>query len=274
MNGPVANDRSRGGPGLKAGDRQSAVASLAAGMAHELNTPLGAIHSNHDVIRRALARLQDILADEVVTPDELNDVRRVVRALDGVLGTNDLAVRRMRELVDNLRRFDAHAAERVSLNICDVIEDTVRLLHHRLEGITVVREFQEVEPVECGPGRLHQVVANILVNAAQAVREQGGQPQDIAITVDTAPSGMVRTSFRDTGPGIPERVLDRVFEPGFTTKGDRVGMGIGLSVCRDIIEGAAGEIVISNGPNGQTPRGAKVTVLLPPARKAHEEESP
>lgn len=67
---------------------------LVAGLAHEINTPLGALGSNHDVIKRALARLQDILADEVVEPHELDEVRRVVRALDGVMRVDDLAMAR------------------------------------------------------------------------------------------------------------------------------------------------------------------------------------
>jgi two-component system, NtrC family, sensor kinase len=229
---------------------------LVAGVAHEVNTPLGALASNHDVLKRALGKLQEILADEVVDEHELGEVRRIVRALDGILRVNDLAMTRVGELVGSLRSFGRpDRADRDTVDVHDGIETALTLLRHRLEGrITIDRDFGDLPAVECFPQQLHQVFMNLLLNAVQAV-EGGG-----LVRVRTRQEGdHVVVEVEDTGPGIRADLLERIFEPGFTTKGNRVGMGLGLLIARQVVDRHGGSLEAGNRNEG----GARFRVRLP-----------
>lgn len=235
------------------------LGTLVAGVAHELNTPLGAIHSNHDVIERALRKLQEILEDEVVTPDELEQVRKIVRAMDGVLTTNGVAVERMVKLVDSLGTFGRpDRAERDRVDLRDGLEGTLTVLAHELKGIDVVRDLDEIPPVECYPNRLNQVFMNLIHNAVQAMEGRG------TLTVRSATEeGGVRIDIEDTGKGIPAEVVERIFDPGFTTKGRRVGMGLGLAITRQIIDHHGGEISVESAVGEGTVFRIRLPVRLP-----------
>lgn len=237
--------------------RLATLGRLIGGVAHELNTPLGAIHSNHDVIRRSLSRLQRILADERVDEDELAEVRRIVRAMDGVLATNGVAVERMVEIVGTLRSFgrpDGAEWDRVDLH--QGLEDSLALLECEAgRRIRLERDFGDLPRVECRPQRLNQVFMNLLLNACQAIPEEG------TITVRTRADGeqTVRVEISDDGVGIPAEDLERIFEPGFTTKGKRMGMGIGLLISRQIVEEHGGRIEVRSRQG----EGSVFTVVLP-----------
>lgn len=251
------------------------LGTLVAGVAHEINTPLGALHSNHDVIERALLRLQEILADEVVTPDELDQVRKIVRAMDGVLKTNGIAVERMVQLVDNLRSFgspDRAEIDRVDLH--EGIEGTLSLLGHELRDVELVREYGDLPPVECFPGRINQVFMNLLLNGIQAMQGAG------TLTIRTkAGEDGVRIDVADTGVGIPPENLERIFDPGFTTKGARVGMGLGLLITRQIVDQHGGEIRVESRVGVGTTFSVRLplrlagTVLDPAAGETGEREA-
>jgi two-component system, NtrC family, sensor kinase len=235
--------------------RLASLGMLVAGLAHELNTPLGALNSNHDVLRRALGKLQDILADEVVEPHELEEVRRVVRAVDGILRVNDMAVERMSALVRSLRNFGR--LDRAEIDFADLhegIDSTLAILAHELRMLHIQREYGELPLVECHPQQLNQVFMNLIMNARQATADGG------TITIRTScVEHVVEVSVEDTGSGIPPENLAKIFEPGFTSKGGRVGMGLGLPICQQIMEQHAGRILVRSEPGA----GATFTVRLP-----------
>lgn len=247
------------------------LGTLVAGVAHEINTPLGALGSNHDVLRRALARLREILADEVVEPDELEEVRRIVRALNGVMTVNDLAMTRVNTLVSSLRRFgrlDRADVDRVDIH--EGIDVAITLLEHELrDRITVVREYGELPRVECYPQQLNQVFMNLLINAIQAMPESGTlairselvscAESDDASRARPGGGDEVAVSVTDTGGGIAPEDIDRIFEPGFTTKGSRVGMGLGLPIARQTVDRHGGRIEVASAPG----QGTTFTVHLP-----------
>jgi two-component system NtrC family sensor kinase len=232
------------------------LGNLIAGVAHEINTPLGALHSNHDTIARALSRLQVILEDEVVDEDELEDVRRIVKAIDGVTATNNMAVDRMVRMVDSLRTFgrvDRSELDHVDLH--EGLESTLAILSHEMKDrIEIVREYGTLPLVECYPNQVNQVFMNLIVNATQAIQGRG------TITIRTRHEGdEVAVEIRDTGVGIPEENLVRIFDPGFTTKGSRMGMGMGLLITSQIIDRHAGRLVVESEPG----EGTVFTVHLP-----------
>lgn len=240
--------------------RLATLGSLVAGIAHELDTPLGALHSDHETLQKALARLQDILADERVDESELDEVRRIVRAVDGVLETSELAIDRMTSLVGSLRTFgrpDGSERDRADLN--EAIDDTLELIDHRLDdGVRVVRDYGELPQVECYPAQLNQVFMNLLLNASQAIQGEG------RIDVRTRTEGeRVRIEVRDDGRGIPEDHLDRIFEPGFSTKGSRMGMGLGLLITRQVVDRHGGEIDVESRVGEGTLFAIELPIRLP-----------
>ena len=236
--------------------RTATLGAMVAGVAHELNTPLGALNSNHDVLKRALGRLQAILADEVVEPSELEEVRRIVAALDGVLRVNDLAVERMVGLVTSLRTFGRpDRAEVDRLDVRESIDGALTILAHELrDRVTVVKDYEDVPALLCHTGQIGQVFMHLLHNASQAISGRG------TITIRTrAREGAILIEIEDTGSGILKENLDRIFEPGFTTKGARVGMGLGLLITQQVIERHRGRLTVRSEPG----HGSTFSILLP-----------
>jgi len=241
-------------------DRLATLGMLMAGIAHEINTPLGALASNHDVVKRALSRLHDILEDDVVDEYELVEVRKIVRALTGTLRVNDLAVERVLELVGSLRSFGRpDRAEVDRADVAEGIETALTLLRHKIgDGIVVKKDLQEIPLIECFPVEINQVVMNLLLNAVQAMEEKSDGKG--VVTIRTRPrDGGIIVEVEDTGPGIPPEIRDRIFEPGFTTKGARVGMGLGLLITRQIVDRHGGTIDLETVPG----EGTTFTVFLP-----------
>ncbi len=242
--------------------RLATLGMLLAGVAHEVNTPLGALASNHDVLKRALEKLQDILADEVVDESELVEVRRIVRALAGIMRVNDLAIERVVGLVASLRTFgrlDRSQVDRVDLH--EGIDTTLVLLRHRLEDrIVIRREFGELPLVECYPLQLNQVFMNLLINAVQAI----AGPGEILIRTRPAGQSWVELLFRDTWSGMDPETVQRIFEPGFTTKDRRVGMGMGLLMSRQVVDRHGGTIDVRSEPGGGSTFTLRLPVALPP----------
>jgi two-component system NtrC family sensor kinase len=234
----------------------SPLRPLMAGLAHELNTPLGAIRSNRDVLQRVISRLSDILADEVVDDSEIEQIRGLVKTLGEVVAVDHVAVDVITGLVASVRNFgrpDEVTKRRVDLH--DGLESTLLLLGHELKHrIEVVKEYGDLPQIECFPSRVNQVFMNLILNASQAIGDEG------TITIKTYSSDQhAVVEISDTGSGIAPGDLGRVFDAGFTTKKTKSGMGLGLRICKDIIERQGGTIEVESTPGA----GATFRVLLP-----------
>jgi signal transduction histidine kinase len=245
--------------------RLASLGNLVAGLVHEINTPIGALHSNHDVLKRALDRLQAILADEQVDAHELDEVRKVVRALHDIENVNTLAVDRVDKLVKSLRSFGRPGRAEVAwADLHEGIDSTLAITRHELTGIELVKDYGTLPMVLCRPLQLNQVFMNLVINARQAMRESG------TLTIRTRPDGdRVHISIADTGSGIPAENRARIFQPGFTTKGARVGMGMGLLIARQIVEHHQGRIEVKSEVNA----GTEFTITLPVAPKTLRQEA-
>ena len=153
-----------------------------------------------------------------------------------------------------VRRF-IDQAEYQRVDVHEGLDSTITLLEHRLaDRIEVVRDFGDLPPVDCYPQEINQVYMNLLSNALEASDGKG------TIHVRTrAESGLVRIEIQDTGRGIEAGRLEHILEPGFTSKGTRVGMGLGLSQSNDIVRKHGGQLRLESEPGA----GTTTTITLP-----------
>lgn len=220
-------------------EKMVSLGQLVAGVAHEMNTPIGAIHSVHGSLRKAVDKLRERLGS--IAPGALED-RKLKVALDVLDDGAQVVARgseRVSEIVQRLRTFARlDEAELQHADVHEGLEDTLILARHELKhGIELVRDFGEIPRMTCYPGLLNQVFLNLVINARQAMATKG------RLTVTTLPkAGGVEVRFTDTGPGIRPEHLAKVFDPGFTTKGVGVGTGLGLAICYRLIEAHHGRI--------------------------------
>ncbi len=238
-------------------EKMASLGNLVAGIAHEINTPVGAINSMHDTLMRAVEKLKDTLASTF--PKEYNENRAMQASLKVILDANRViatGTERVTGIVRSLRRFARlDEAELKEVDIHEAIDNTLPLVHHDLKNrIEVVKEYGDIPPIVCYPSRLNQVFLNLLVNASHAIEGKG----EIGIRT-VLQDERVRVSIQDSGVGIPQENLDKVFDPGFTTKGVGVGTGLGLSICYQIVQDHLGEIQVES----EVGEGTTFTVILP-----------
>lgn len=173
---------------------------------------------------------------------------------------------RITELVSSLRSYARPDGDTVrDVDLHENLDDAIRLLSHKLADMEVKRSYEDLPRLECHPGQLAQVWTNLLTNAAEAADEEadraeaetGERPDPIGkITIRTSSprAGWLRVEIVDDGPGIPQEILPRIFEPRFTTKSGQVrfGLGIGLGVARSIVGKHRGTMRICTDANGTT----------------------
>jgi len=234
------------------------LGNLVAGVAHEINTPLGALKSNNDIFIRSFVKVKSILSDPKV-PSELREhpqLTRLFESIEKLNAVNRTAVERIVAIVISLRKFARlDEAELDEVDIHEGLENTLTLVHHEIKNrIEVHRDYEDIPLVKCYPNQLNQVFMNLLVNASHAIEEKG----DIFIKTHLRDSTVV-IEIRDTGIGIPKEDLLRIFDPGFTTKGFGIGTGLGLSIVYQIIEDHKGKIEVES----QVGVGTTFRLLLP-----------
>jgi signal transduction histidine kinase len=243
-------------------EKMASLGDLVAGVAHEVNTPIGAVNSSADVADRCIDKLSGMIEGCPGT-DELREAKgyqQAIQLLKENTGLIKSAGERISKIVRGLRSFARlDEAEFQKVNIHEGIDSTLDLVHHQMQGkINVIKSYSPVLPeVECYPNQLNQVFMNLLVNASQAIENTG----TITITTEVAGDG-VTISVQDTGRGISEDDLSHVFDPGFTTKGVGVGTGLGLSISYKIVEDHSGRIEVDS----QVGVGSTFRVVIPAAR--------
>lgn len=234
-------------------DRMSAIGTLAASVAHEINNPLAAMVGN----------LQLAVADAQPGDGGRLEPARV-KDLGEELSDSVECAERITEIVRDLRVF-ARAQEAVesSVDLQEVVESALRLarneLHHRAQ---VTRDWRSVPRVRGSAARLGQVFLNVIVNAAQSI--DAGHAETNRVTVRTRELGPdeVVVEIQDTGCGMAPETLRRAFEPFFSTKAAGTGTGLGLSISRKLLGEMGGRIEIESAPG----MGTLTRVSLPAAR--------
>jgi signal transduction histidine kinase len=258
---------------LMQSEKMASIGMLAAGVAHEINNPIGYIRSNLGALGNYIGNFLDLLdaceRAERSTP-ELGGVFAELEALKGkidfayirkdvaaLLHESHEGVERVTRIVQDLKDFSRIETEEqwVAENIHRGIDSTLNVIWNELKyKCEVVREFGELPDIDCLPSQLNQVFMNLLVNAAQSIETRG------RITIRTGREGeRVWIEVGDTGQGIPPENISHLFDPFFTTKPVGKGTGLGLSVSYNIVEKHHGKIEVQS----EIGKGTTFRVWLP-----------
>jgi signal transduction histidine kinase len=236
---------------LMQSEKMKSLGQLVAGVAHELNNPIGFVHANLQLLDEFIEKLESAKQDQ----DEARALR-AREAISKLLSRSREGTERVKQIVMDLRSFSrTDQAEISNADLHEEIDRTVALMEPRLKNrIALERDYGDIPQVRCYPGQLNQVFLNLLMNACDSLAEGG------TIRIITRPSALgVRLAFRDDGPGIPPDVLSRIFDPFFTTKPVGVGTGLGLSLSHGIVERHGGRLSAESTPG----QGATFIIDLP-----------
>lgn len=262
---------------LRQAQKLEAMGSLAAGIAHEINTPLQYIGDNLGFIDdsvRALLDLMQACAQLPETPDAeaLLTLRERLRATDPAFTAAQLpqalersreGIRRVSRIVDSLRGFTHRSTAAAPVRLDELVGDALEICRHEYKYVAdIVLALPPLPPVPGRHDHLLQVLINLLTNAAHAIRERFGDDARgrIGITGSLCADGRVRLDISDNGCGIPADIAHRIFDPFFTTKAMGQGTGQGLAISRAIIvEQHQGSLDWTPGDDG----GACFSITLP-----------
>ena len=251
-------------------EKLASIGQLAAGVAHEINNPVGFISANLNTLKTWVRSLLDVIAAHEAALPQLEPAQRdalaaMGRAADLDYVRDEIATLidesidgalRVRRIVQDLRDFSRPGSgEWCVADIHAGLESTLNVVHNELKyKADIVREYGDLPPVECLPSQLNQVFMNLLVNAAHAIPERG------VITIRTSSDDEhVSIAISDTGTGMTPDIVRRIFDPFFTTKPVGQGTGLGLSVSHGIVERHRGAIDVTSEPG----RGTTFRIRLP-----------
>lgn len=225
-------------------DQLTSVSAFAAGIAHEINNPLSFLSANLEMIGEELEPVQTPREVDVLLREARHGIQRIHTIVRGLM---------------TFSRVEPTHYEHVDVN--RLIEVAIGITHVEIrQRARLIRNFRPVPTVEANAARLGQVFVNLLLNAAQAIPNNDQVDYEIAIATSVDRLGNVVIEVRDTGIGIPRALGNRVFEALVTTKPPGAGSGLGLSVCRNIVNAMGGEIAFESEPGNTVFR-----VTLPPS---------
>jgi signal transduction histidine kinase len=255
-------------------EKLASIGQLAAGVAHEINNPIGYVFSNFETLGGYISRLLTMLETyqraeaSIGTAAVLQKVRALRVELDIDFLIEDIPVMmaesregitRVRKIVQDLKDFSRADAnqEWQWANLHAGIDSTLNIVANEVKyKADVVKQYGDIPDIECQPSHINQVIMNIVVNAAHAI---GGGERGV-ITVRTGRAGeTVWIEISDTGHGIPKEIQSRIFDPFFTTKPIGSGTGLGLSLSYGIIQKHNGQIEVQSEPG----HGATFRITLP-----------
>jgi two-component system NtrC family sensor kinase len=252
-------------------EKMASIGQLAAGVAHEINNPVGYITSNLNSLRKYAEKLTTFIDAmsktierhvDAAARSDLEELKRqaridyVIKDFRNLISESMEGADRVRKIVQDLKSFSRADSDRAvpsGLNEC--IRATANVVSNEIKYVADLdMRLGDIPPVVCHPQQIGQVVMNLLVNAAHAIGQKG------TVTVATRRDGSwAKIVVADTGKGIPSENMKRIFEPFFTTKEVGKGTGLGLAISLDIIKKHGGDIMVESEPG----KGSTFTVRLP-----------
>ncbi|MBV6623337.1 MAG: AAA family ATPase [Rivularia sp. (in: Bacteria)] len=266
-------------------EKISSLGQLVAGVAHEVNNPVGFIAGNLSIANQYIEDLLELLSlyqanlpsppEEIETFQEEIDLNYLLEDLPKMITSMELGTDRIRDIMQSLRNFSrTDSAEKKPINVHEGIETTLMILQHRFKAnserpkIEVVKKYEELPLVKCYSGQLNQAFMNLLANAIDALDESNQdktytevEKNPNVITIRTsADEDKVTIRIADNGPGMPEKVRSKLFDAFFTTKPEGKGTGLGLSISHQIVaETHGGNLYCLSSPGN----GAEFVIELP-----------
>ncbi len=248
-------------------EKMASLGQLVAGIAHEINNPIGAIYANMPPLEEYVADIKSTVEFAQSCLDEAGaqkleahlaqiDYTFVTEDLDKLLGSQKQAAERIRNIVLALRNFSRlDQGEIKTVRLEEGLDSTLQMLHHHYKDrINVEKDYALNAMVECYAGELNQVFMNILANAIQAIPGKG------SIFITTAQvNDQALVTIADTGTGMTDEVRKKIFDPFFTTKEVGEGTGLGLSISYGIIEKHQGTLTVESEPG----RGTRFIIAIP-----------
>ena len=259
-------------------EKMASIGQLSAGIAHEINNPLGFVKSNYSSLKRYLESIKNFISvykkaaqssqSESSTVRELQvlyeqeDLDYIIEDVDAVFTETEEGIQRIMSIVGNLKSFSRVGTEEEvdSYNLNEGIESSLVIGRNEYKYVAEVeKKLSKLPPLTCNANEINQVILNLIVNAANAV-DEAGQKQG-RIRIETwADEENVYCSVNDNGPGIPRDVQKKIFDPFFTTKKIGKGTGLGLSISYDIIVNRHNGNLEVSSKEGQ---GTKFTFCVP-----------
>ncbi len=266
-------------------EKISSLGQLVAGVAHEVNNPVGFIAGNLSIANQYIEDLLQLLnlyqanvpspPEEIETFQEEIDLNYLLEDLPKMIASMELGTERIRDIMQSLRNFSrTDSADKKPVNVHEGIETTLMILQHRLKAnsqrptVEIIKKYEELPPLKCYSGQLNQAFMNLLANAIDALDEsnEGKTYAEIeknpnVITIRTsADAEKVTIRIADNGPGMPEEVISKLFNAFFTTKPEGKGTGLGLSISHQIVtETHGGNLYCLSFPGN----GAEFVIELP-----------
>lgn len=243
-------------------EKMASLGHLTAGIAHEINNPINFVSSNIEPLKRDLKDIEDLLLlygtlDENNFKEKLKQIESFKEEIELPYLKNELneiitnieeGARRTGEIVKGLKTFsrDDHKSK-VASDLNKGIESSLTLVQNKLADIKVETDLNQIPQMLCYPGKLNQVFMNIIVNAIDAIKSkyENGEGGNLRISSHYEESNQsIIIVFKDNGIGIPEQLLNKIYDPFFTTKDVGKGTGLGLSIVYKIIENHKGQIIL------------------------------
>ena len=269
-------------------EKMASLGQMVAGVAHEINTPLGYVRNNIEMMQNALLQMRSVLNHHELlleqisaeSPDEEEISKSLINAssasselhealpddeMDALFKDTLFGADQIKELVINLRNFSRLDQAKVAdINLNDCLEQTLVIANNVLKGKTeVVKRLGEIPSVGCSPSQINQVFLNLITNASQAIEHSAGR-----IVLKTEHDAeWVHVSVQDNGKGISQENLKQIFDPFFTTKPIGQGTGLGLSISFQIVQAHGGTIRVSSILG----KGSRFVVSLPKRQEIQQQ---
>lgn len=242
---------------LMQSEKMASLGFLTAGVAHEIKHPLNAMSSNMESIKKNMHHIIQFVAQIEKDGNIKDEVNHISKNTDTLIMATNEGIKRTSGVIADLCAFaSSDEPEMIMTDLNRNIDSTLNLLSSESKNIRIIKEYGTIPAVLCHPGKINQVIMNILINAIHALQTRQGA--EITIKTQSNADSII-LSIKDNGSGMKKETIDKLFTPFFTTKKGGLGSGLGLFISYNIIKEHNGNITVTSEPG----KGTEFTITLP-----------